>query len=156
MKITKKMGVLATGAAVVAVAGAGVSYALWSSNAAGSARAEALSAVNLTVAAATGAADLYPGFAGGDIHFTLTNTNPYPVTFTSMTPGTVTSGDPTNCPASNVTIAAKSGLSLTVAANSTSPALSITDVATMVSAAPDGCQGVAFTIAVSMSGSQAS
>jgi len=41
------------------------------------------------VNAATGAADLYPGFTGGDVHFTLSNPNPYPVTFTTMTAGTV-------------------------------------------------------------------
>lgn len=155
MKITKKMAAVAT-TTVVAVSSVGVGYALWLSNGTGGARAEALEAVNITVDAATGAADLYPGFTGGDVYFTLTNTNPYPVTFTSMTTGAVTSGDPTNCPSSNVTVAAKSGLSLTVAANSTSPTMSVTNVATMVSGAPDGCQGVAFTVAVTMVGSQTS
>ena len=137
------------------VAGAGVAMALWTANGTGSGNSKALTANTITVNAVTGAADLYPGFTGGDVHFTLTNTNPYPVNFTSMTAGSVTSSDPTNCAASNVTVANATGLSLPVAANATSPNQAIANVVTLSAAANDGCQGVTFTIALTLTGSQA-
>ena len=68
--------------------------------------------------------------------FTSANTNPYPVTFTSMTSGTVTSSDQTNCPASNVTVANASGLSLAVPAGATTTPGTIADVVTMASVRP--------------------
>lgn len=140
------------GAAVVTAGG--FAMALWSASGSGSGNAKALSTVSITVTAATGAADLYPGFTQGDVFFTSANTNPFPVTFTSMTSGTVTSSDQTNCPASNVTVATASGLSLLVPAGATAQAGSIANVVSMAAAAPDGCQGVVFTIALTLSGSQ--
>jgi hypothetical protein len=71
-----------------------------------------------------------------------------------MTSGTVTSGDPTNCPASNVTAANATGLSLLVPAGATTQAGSIANVITMLSTAPDGCQGVVFTIPLTFTGTQ--
>ncbi len=71
--------------------------ALWSANGSGSGTARSVTAQPITVNAATGAADLYPGFNGGDVHFTLSNPNPYPVTFDAMTPGAITSSNPA-CP----------------------------------------------------------
>ncbi|MDQ1422836.1 MAG: hypothetical protein QOD72_334 [Acidimicrobiaceae bacterium] len=144
-------GVL-VGAAVVGVGG--LAMALWTSTGTGSGNAKALAAVNITVTAATGAADLYPGFTQGDVFFTSANTNPYPVTFASMTSGTVTSSDQTNCPAANVTVGTASGLSLLVPAGATAQAGTIANVVTMSASAPDGCQGVVFTIALTLSGSQ--
>lgn len=141
-------------AGAVAVAVCGVALATWSGSGSGSGRARALSSLTVTVSAATGSADLYPGFTGGDAYFTLTNTNPFAVTFTAMTPGTVTSSDPTNCPASNVTATSKSGLSLTVGAGATSSMLSITDVISMSASAPSGCQDVSFTIPLTLAGTQ--
>jgi len=71
-----------------------------------------------------------------------------------MTAGSVTSSAPGACPASNLTVADTTGLALDVAANATSGSLSISDVVTLASAAPDGCQGVTFTVAVTLVGSQ--
>lgn len=145
-------------AAVVSIAiatGIGVAVALWSASGTGAGQARALTAQTLTVTAATGAADLYPGLTGGDLYFTLTNPNPYDVTFTSMTAGRVTSSDEPNCPAVNVTVAGTSGLSLNVAGNSTSGQFSIADVVSMARGAPDGCQGVTFTVSITLNGSQA-
>jgi hypothetical protein len=136
------------------VTGGGIAAAAWSANGSGSAQAKALTAQTLTVTAATGAADLYPGFAGGDTYFTITNANPYPVKFTSMTAGAVTSSNPSGCPSSNVSVANAAGLNLNVAANATSPTQSIADVVTMVAAAPDTCQGATFTITLTLSGAQ--
>ena len=115
----------------VVMAGGGLAAALWSANGSGPGQAKALSAQSLTVTAATGAADLYPGFTGGDVFFTITNPNPYPVTFTSMTAGAVTSSNPVGCPSTNVSVTNATGLSLPVAANSTSGTQSIGDVVTM-------------------------
>jgi hypothetical protein len=135
------------GLAVGVALSAGMAYALWSANGSGSGSAKALTAQSVTVTAATATADLYP-------FFTLTNPNPYPITFTSMTSGTVTSGDEANCPAANVTVANASGLSLAVAGSASNVARSIADVVTLASAAPNGCQGVTFTIALTLTGSQ--
>jgi hypothetical protein len=150
----KRKIVIATGASVGLVIGGGLAYATWTANGAGSGQAKALTAQTLTVNAGTGAADLYPGFTAGDMYFTVNNTNPYPVTMTAMSPGTITSSDPTNCPATNVSAIPKSGLSLSVPASSTSGQLSIADVVSMQASAPDGCQGVTFNIVVTLTGSQ--
>lgn len=138
----------------VLLTGGGIAAALWSASGSGSGQAKALSAQALTVTAATGAADLYPGFTAGDVFFTITNPNPYPVTFTSMTAGAITSSNPAGCPATNVTVANATGLSLAAGTSSTSGTQSIVDVVTMAAAAPDGCQGATFTISLTLSGSQ--
>ena len=141
------------GIVTVITLGAGAAAALWSTNGTGSGTARSTSAQTVTVNAATGAADLYPGFNGGDIHFTLTNPNPYPVTFTSMTAGTVTSSNPA-CAVTNITVAGATGLSIPVAAGALNVAASIPDVVTMIGAAPDACQGVSFDIALTLTGIQ--
>jgi hypothetical protein len=152
---SKRRKLLTAGAAVavIGVTG-GIAAALWGATGTGSGRARSTSAVALTVTASDGAQDLYPGFTQGDVFFTITNPNPYGVTFTSMTPGTVTSSDTTGCPSANVTVVAATGLSLVVPANATSPQLSIPNVVTMLAGAPDGCQNVSFNIALTLSGAQ--
>ena len=152
MKATRKVAVVAV-AGLVLVA-AGTAYALWSSTGSGPGRAQALTAQTVTVTAATGTADLYPGFADGDVHFTLTNPNPYPVTFTSMAAGTITSSNQAACAASLLTVDPAAGLSLAVGANATTGPQSIADVVTLDALAPDGCQGVAFTIQLTLTGAQ--
>ncbi len=152
MRITKLKAFIAAG--VLAVAGAGGAFALWSSGGSGNGGAKALTAQTLTVTTSSGAADLFPGFTQGDLFFTMANPNPYPVTFTSMTAGTVTSGDPTNCPSSNVTVANATGLSLAVAAGAASAPGTVANVVTMLAGAPDGCQGVVFTVTLTLTGSQ--
>jgi hypothetical protein len=142
---TVVVGVAATG---------GVAWALWSSTGTGNATAAARSAVAITVSAATGTADLYPGFTGGDAFFTVSNTNPYQVTFTAVSAGTITSSAPVACPASNVSVSSPPSLSLTVAAGASAVPASLADVVSMASAAPDGCQGVTFTIPLTLTGAQ--
>jgi len=51
-------------------------------------------------------------------------------------------------------VRAVDGVSLLVPAGATSQAGNIANVVTMVAGAPDGCQGVVFTIALTLSGSQ--
>ena len=149
-----KKKVAIVGLVVAALVGGSVAYALWSSNGTGSGNAKALTAQTITVNASTGAADLYPGFTGGKVYFTLTNPNAYAVTMTSMTPGAITSSDPVNCPSSNVTVGSASGLTLDAPANTTTGQLSISNVASMAAGAPDGCQGVTFTVALTLTGTQ--
>ena len=154
MKFSRSKKVVIAITAGAAAITAGSAWALWSSNGVGSGNAKALSAVTLPVTAATGSADLYPGYTQGKVSFTSANPNPYPVTFTSMTPGSITSSDPTNCPSTNVTVAAASGLSLLVPAGATATPGSVANVVTMAAGAPDGCQGVVFTVALTLTGSQ--
>jgi hypothetical protein len=147
--LSRRMAVttaLVLGALIVSVA-----FAAWTTSGSGSGRAKALSNVDLTVTARTGAADLYPGFNNGDLYFTVNNPNPYDVTFTSATFGAVTSSDTTACPSANVTVdASVTGLSLTVPAGSTGTELQITDVVSMLGTAPNGCQDKTFDIAVTL------
>lgn len=151
--MTRKRKVGVAGIVAALLLGGGVAAALWSATGVGTGSAKATSAQSLTVNAATGTADLYPGFTGGDVFFTVTNPNPYPVTFTAMTPGTVTSSA-VGCSASLVTVASATGLSISVPANSTSSAQSIADVVTLDSSAPDACQGATFSLALTLSGAQ--
>lgn len=140
--------------AVVMLVG-GIANAMWAARGAGSGRAAASPGVSVSVTASTGSAELYPGYSSGDATFTLTNTNPYAVTFTDMaTVGTAISSNPTDCPNLNVTAVGKSGIDLVVAANSTSAPVTITDVVTMISTAPNGCQGKTFDIALTLTGTQ--
>jgi hypothetical protein len=141
------------GIVTVITLGAGAAAALWSASGTGSGTARSVSAQTITVTAATGAADLYPGFTGGDVYFTLSNPNPYPVTFTTMTAGTVTPSNPA-CAATNVTVTGATGLSIPVAAGAVNVAQSIPNVVTMIAAAPDACQGVSFDIGLTLTGAQ--
>jgi len=152
MKLKRK--VVVGGMLIGGVLAGGVAAALWSASGAGGGQAKALTAQAVTVNAATATADLYPGFTGGDLYFTLTNTNPYPIEFTAMSAGAIVSSNPSACPTSNVTVTPVSSLSLAVGANSTSTTKTIADVVTMASTAPDGCQGVTFTVTLNLTGSQ--
>lgn len=148
--LTNKLAVV--GMAVGVTIGGTMAYAYWSADGSGSGGAQAITAQSLTVAASSGTADLYPGFTGGDLFFTVSNPNPYPVSFTSMSPGTVTSSDQANCPASNVTVASATGLSIGAAANASNVARSIADVVSLSSTAPSACQGVTFTVELTLTG----
>lgn len=147
----KKIGAIAAFTALVA--GGGAAWALWSANGTGSGRATALTAQSITVTAAAGPASLYPGATDGDVTFTLTNPNPYPVQFTAMTAGAITTSNPA-CAASNISVVPATGLTLTVAANATSALQTISNVVSMGAGAPDACQGVDFTIALTLTGIQ--
>jgi hypothetical protein len=156
LRVTRKKAVVGVVMTAILVTGS-VAYALWTSTAVGPGRAGSVTAVQLTVNAASGAADLFPGTTQGDVYFTITNTNPYAVTFTTMAvgPAAITNtvpGDAAACPPTNVTLAAATGLSLTVAANTTSATLSIANVVSMASAAPNGCQTKTFEIPMTLTG----
>jgi hypothetical protein len=150
----RKKLVVALAAVGVLVLG-GIAYALWSADGDGSGTAKARTADTITLNVDTSkAADLYPGFTGGNIYFTATNTNPYDVTFDAFSVGTITSSDEVNCPASNVTVDSSGAICDSEAAGATTVEKQIDDVVTMDSDAPDGCQGVTFTIPLTLTGAQ--
>ncbi len=140
---------------------AGVATAAWTANGTGNGTAKAITAVSVTVTTDTSqTADLYPGGPAGTLAFKVDNVNPYAITFTSMTPGAVTvdSSHSSCTPASYLTVTARTGLSISVPANTptASPAArSVSSAVSMSSSAPDACQGAVFTIAVTLSGSSA-
>lgn len=143
--------------AAVAFGATIVVYAAWSAAGSGTGSAKALHAQGVTAAAGSGAADLYPG-GTGTLYYTLTNPNPYGITFSSVTFGTVVSSDSVNCPATNVT-ASTATLNLTtspvtVAAGASGVAGSFAGTITMSHSAPDGCQGVTFTVPITLTGTQ--
>ena len=150
------------GGLLAAIVSAGVVFAVWSAQGTGSGRARATTAVTATVTPVNctpspACIDLYPGFTDGDVYFTITNTNPYAITFTGMTAGAITvdAGHAADCPASSITVDSPvTGLSLVAPASSTTGQLSIADVVTMILAAPDGCQGASFDIALTLTGTQ--
>lgn len=137
--------------AVVVLGGGTIAYAAWTANASGSSQAKSVTAQSATITVATGVADLWPG-ATGKVYFTVTNPNPYPVTFTAADFSTVVSDNETACPNANITVNDQTGLSINVAASSTSATQSITGAVTMAGAAPDGCQGRVFTITTALTG----
>lgn len=152
--MNRKQRILAVITAVAIVVGGGVAYATWTATGSGSGAAKATTSAALTVSAGTTTADLYPGFTQGDVFMTVSNPNPYPVNITSLTPGAITTSAP-GCVASNITVATPTGLSIPVAANATNVAVTVPNIVTMILAAPDACQGVTFTIAVTLTGTQA-
>jgi hypothetical protein len=151
--MNKKQRILAGLGVAALVAGSGVAYAAWSATGTGSGAARAASAQALVVTAGTTTADLYPGFTQGDVFLRVTNPNPYGVNVTSLTPGTITTSAP-GCAATNITIAPATGLNIPVAANASNFAVTVPNIVTMIAAAPDACQGVTFTINVTLGGVQ--
>ena len=159
MRIKKKlfMGIAATTSALAL--GAGVAYAVWSVSGTGSGTGAAAVAQSVTALASTptgAGASLYPGGPAGQVDFYVNNPNPYAVTITGITWGTPTSGDPTSCPNTNISLDshAPTTVSLNVAANGASGPFVIPGVLDLAHSAPDGCQGVDFNIGVTITGTQ--
>lgn len=158
MKIKKRW--VAAGVAVGSLAaGAGVAYAAWTASGSGSGAARALTAQAVTVnPVAPGApgAGLYPGGPASWVYFSVSNPNPYAITGTHLSWGTPVSNDPADCPSSNVTLDANAptNVTLPIPANGTSGAFQVFNVLDMAHSAPDGCQGVSFTVSVTVTGSQ--
>lgn len=152
----RRLYVVATVGGVVILSSAGVALGLWAASGTGNGGAAALSAQLITVnAAPSPTADLFPGSSGA-LQFELSNPNPYPVSLTSVTYGAVTSSNEGNCPAANLTTAASGVLAspISLSANASAATASIASAITLSASAPDGCQGVTFTVAVTLSGSQ--
>jgi len=158
VRSVRLLGIPAVLGALVLGVSAGSAYAYFKSTGSGNGSASVRSAVNVTVTTATATASLLPG-GKGDVYFTLTNNNPFAVTFSSVTAGAaVASNNITACPNSNISLAQTLPYPLsptiTVNANSTNVAESIANLVQLSSSAPSTCQGVTFTVTLSLSGQQ--
>lgn len=156
----RKRFLLSAGSALATVAiTAAVAVAVWSASGSGSGAGAATVAQGLTVTAVTPtgpAASLYPGGAAS-AYFQVANPNPYPVTITTIAWGTAVSTNPTSCPNSNISVdtnAPKTGLTINVPANATAATFSEPNVLDLAHSAPDGCQGVAFNVPMTVTGVQ--
>lgn len=143
--------VVVTTAAAVVLGIGGVGYAAWTVSASGTSQASSASIVNGVVSPATPSSLLYPGATTGAA-FTVTNPNTFPVIYTAVSFGTVTSDDALNCPPSNVTTSNQT-VSISLAAGQTSPVQTPAGSVSMLAGAPNACQGRTFSIATTVSGS---
>ena len=145
----------ATGAVAAGLAGGGA-FALLISHGSGSTQITAGSPVTVGITATTGDADLLPGRAGA-AYFTLRNTNTSGVTFDQVGPGaTVVSDNTALCASSFVSIAPPlpytMPTAITVHSGDNSGIQSIADLVVLAANAPSSCQGVTFTVTLSLSG----
>ena len=112
--------------------------------------------VTIAVTATTGKADLLPGAAGA-AYFTLHNANSSSVTFHQVAPGaTVVSDNTSLCASSYVSIAPTLPYTIptavTVSPGGTSGIQSIASLVKLAANAPGTCQGVTFTMTLTLSG----
>ena len=116
----------------------------------GYAKAGTSSALTLGDASASTVADLYPG-ATGNVKIAVTNPNSFPVLITTVSQtvsSSITSDKGASCNASTgVTFTTQSGLSLALAANTTST-FTLSGAVAMSNASANACQGAVFSIPV--------
>jgi hypothetical protein len=155
----KKMFIgVATATAAVTV-GAGVAFAAWSASGSGSGSGAATVAQSLVVTPVTPAganASIYPGGPAGPVFFNIQNPNPYAVTITGLSWGTPTSTNVSTCASTNISLdaGAPTTVSISVPAASTASNVQVNGVLDLTHAAGNGCQGVAFTVPVTVTGAQ--
>ncbi len=159
VNIAKRTLVVTT--VTAAALGGGAALANWLVTGSGPATVEATSVSNLVVTSASPAASLYPMPVGGypdgtvgAVHAQVANPNPFPVTVTGATVGTVASDSPGVCASSEVTGTTGSpiALSVEIPAGATSFGLTVPGAVQMSRTAADGCQGIAFTVDLALSG----
>ena len=147
-------------AATAMLVTAGIAFAVWSASGSGSGAGAATVAQSLTVTAITpsgAAASLYPGGPAGQVYFTVANPNPYAVTITGLQWGTPVSTNVTACASSNISLDANAPTTVSISIPANAPAgtaYQINGVLDLAHSAPNGCQGVAFDIPVTVTGSQ--
>jgi len=147
-------------AAAAALIGGGVAWATWTASGSGTGSALAYTAQTVTlnaVALNSSSASLFPGGPAGNVYFTVTNPNPYPIKITNIAWGTPTSANPSACANSVISVdagAPTSGFNITVAANGTSAAVQVNSVLDLSSSATDACQGNAFNVPLTVTGQQ--
>lgn len=158
MKIRKVfIGIAATTAAIGI--GSGVAFAAWTASGSGSGAGAATVAQSLVVTPVTpsgAGATLYPGGPAGPVFFNIQNPNPYAVTITGLTWGAPVSTSTSTCPSTNISLDANAPTTanLSIGAGATVSALQINGVLDLAHAAPNGCQGVAFDISLTVTGAQ--
>jgi hypothetical protein len=150
---------IAASAMAIVLGGAGA-FAYFS--VAGSGRGQAKGAspapatATATVVATTGPADLLPGGTGA-VYFTIHNSSPSGATFDVVEPGTtVESSNTALCGNNNLSIAPTLPYifspAVTVSANGTSGPQSIPALVALSSSAPSTCQGLTFTVTLTLTG----
>lgn len=163
-RTTKRIGALGT--ATVAVMGAGVAFAAWTTNGTGTGTASAGSATALSITS-TAVTGLYPT-ASKTVEVTVSNTNPYRVQLsnlrlTSVDVASRPNDDPTTPTCTNANIASvitSSGLALGNATNDVVAASTGTATTKVYSTfplsvsndLPNGCQGASFTLNFAVDG----
>jgi hypothetical protein len=150
-------GAVAALAAVLATSA--IVLAVWTVTGSGSGGAAATVAQSLTITAVTptgAAATLYPGGPAGSVDMTISNPNPFAVTITGITWGTPVSNNTTACPNANISLdaSAPTTVSIPVPAGPPTGAIVISGVLDLAHSAPNGCQGVSFTIPLTVSATQ--
>ena len=149
-------------AATVAVVGAGtgVAFAVWTTSGTGTGAGGATVAQSLVLTAVTpggSGSSLYPGGPAGQVYFTVANPNPFAVTITGLQWGTPTSTNPTSCANTNISLdpSAPTTASISIPANAPAgTAYQINGVLDLAHTAPNGCQGVAFNIPLTVTAGQ--
>ena len=141
MRNSKRIKIVAGGTAVLF--GVGVAFAAWTSTGTGTGAATAGSATTLTVAQQGTVTGLYPTGTQA-VTIRVTNTNPYPIRVSSVSPGAVTVTGGTGCTAENaaVTFENLTGLNDYLAP---SAYMDYTPDVSMGDDSNNGCQGATFS-----------
>lgn len=158
MKLRTKRA-LAMLTALLVLVGAGLVYAAWTTNGNGAAYSKAGTAqpISTVDVSASTSATLYPG-ASPDALIKFSNPNSFPVKVTAValdTSGSISAdAGHSGCAGTNVSYTNQSGLSLVVPAASGGVngvlQTTLTGSVSMLSSAPDACQGAVFTIPVTI------
>lgn len=153
--------------------GGGVAVASWTASGTGQGSARAASVTGLLVGAGSPVGALYPlpadttpatGYGSGtvgSVAATVTNPNPFPVTITSATVGSVTASPVggRTCATGNVLPTTTAPVPLTppvtLAANSAPTPMTVPGALYMIPTAEDGCQGATFSVSVTVTGASA-
>jgi hypothetical protein len=158
MRIKKHLVAVAAVTAAVGLGG-GIAVAVWSASGSGAGAGAATVAQSLVVTAVTpsgAGATLYPGGPAGPVFMNIQNPNPYAVTVTGLSWGTPTSTSTSTCASANIALdaLAPTTVSISIPAGTTASAVQVSGVLDLAHAAPNGCQGVAFDIPVTVTGTQ--
>ena len=169
--LRRRVGVVA--GVFVLLFGGSVAVASWTATGTGQGSARAASVSGLVVTAGSPLGALYPlpadttpatGYGSGtvgSVSTTVANPNPFPVTITSVTVGSVTSSPlgGRTCAAGSVLPTSSAPIALsppvTLAAGSAPTAVTVPGALYMVSTAEDGCQGASFSVLVTVTGASA-
>lgn len=169
--LRRRVGVVA--GVFVLLFGGSVAVASWTATGTGQGSARAASVSGLVVTAGSPLGALYPlpadttpatGYGSGtvgSVSTTVANPNPFPVTITSATVGSVTSSPlgGRTCAAGSVLPTSSAPIALsppvTLAAGSAPTAVTVPGALYMVSTAEDGCQGASFSVPVTVTGASA-
>jgi len=150
-------GAGAAGALAVGMgAGSGFAYLEGHGSGTGTTQIATGSPIAVSVSAQTGTSDLLPGRAGS-VYFTVRNATSSGVTLDHVNPGaTVVSDNADLCASSNVSIAPTLPYAIptavSVGPNSASGTQSIANFVKLAPDAPGTCQGVTFTVNLTLSG----